>query len=388
MKILHVVTCLNTGGAEMQLCGLCERLQTLGFEQKVVSMLPEGALSSRIRSSGIECVHLDLRQDWPDPRRLRALRNEMTSFRPAVVHSWMYHACVYSSVASTCMRPEIPQIWSIHFSCLGFPGNSLSTMAAVAACRILSHQKKIHIAYCAEAAKREHESRGFRKQRAVFIPNGYDSVKFRRRPELRDRIRTQLNIPEDATVIGLVARFEPIKDHAGFLEAAALARQGDSRKLVYVLCGGEIEESNATLMSLIEKNGLGSSVVLAGKRSDIESVYSAFDVLALSSRGEAFPNVICEGMLSELPCISTDVGDCRTIIGDTGTIVPVGSPVALGQAIRNLAQLPEEERRRLGAKARERIIARYPMEAYLAKHISLYNELAGTTARSSSAVSG
>src|SRR5262249_42688135 len=125
----------------------------------------------------------------------------------------------------------------------------------------------------------------------------------------------------------------------------------------------------------IDMNNLGSSVILTGRQSDMPMVYSALDFLVLSSRGEAFPNVICEGMLCGLPCISTDVGDCRTIIGDTGFVVPPGSASALGAAVLKAAALSEEERYFRGFQARKRIIGNYSLDTYLAKHIGLYYQM-------------
>jgi glycosyltransferase involved in cell wall biosynthesis len=377
LRILHVVTGLNTGGAESLLCGLIERLAALGVEQKVVSLLSEGPLSSRLRASGIACIHLGLRRGGPDFSGLKALRDEIIGYRPAAVHAWMYHACVYASLASGFMRCKVPLLWGIHHSNLTRSQNSRSTLAAAAACRWLSFQRRIHVAYCAEAARRTHERRGYCAERSVFVPNGYDPHEFVKDPGLRGRLRGQIGVSDDAMAFGMVARFDPIKDHATFLEAAGQATRRSSGKLAFVLIGDGMDESNGALMKLIEKNGLRKSVILAGRRDDIAATYSALDFLVLSSRGEAFPNVVCEGMLCELPCISTDVGDCSTIIGDTGFIAPVGSAEALARAFGRAAELSQGERLALGASARERIVARYSLYAYVAKHISIYEQMAG-----------
>ena len=100
MRILHVVTGLNVGGAELQLCGLTERLKEQGYTQKIVSLLPDGPLSSGIRSRGIELVALGMRQSRPDFSKVSTLRREIEQFRPTVIQSWMYHACIYSSLAA------------------------------------------------------------------------------------------------------------------------------------------------------------------------------------------------------------------------------------------------------------------------------------------------
>jgi glycosyltransferase involved in cell wall biosynthesis len=137
----------------------------------------------------------------------------------------------------------------------------------------------------------------------------------------------------------MVARFDPIKDHATFLQAAALLLKSHRDKVVFMLIGDDMENSNAALVELIARKGLSEHVLLTGRRNDMADVYSALDVLILSSRGEAFPNVICEGMLCELPCVSTKVGDCSDIIGDTGFLTEPGSPEALHDALSRMVRL-------------------------------------------------
>jgi hypothetical protein len=96
--------------------------------------------------------------------------------------------------------------------------------------------------------------------------------------------------------------------------------------LFFLLFGDGIDQSNTALMELVERNGLNGSIILGGRSDDVAASYSAMDLLVSSSRGEAFSNVICEGMLCELPCIVTNVGDSAAIAGDTGYIVAPSRP--------------------------------------------------------------
>jgi glycosyltransferase involved in cell wall biosynthesis len=113
-----------------------------------------------------------------------------------------------------------------------------------------------------------------------------------------------------------------------------------------------------------------------GYRSDIEYLLPVVDVLCLSSAfGEGFPNVLGEAMACGIPCVSTDVGDARSIVGDTGLIVPVRDPASLAHAIIDLIDRGPAARGHLGRAARERIEAEYSLPRIVEQYAALYSEL-------------
>jgi glycosyltransferase involved in cell wall biosynthesis len=90
------------------------------------------------------------------------------------------------------------------------------------------------------------------------------------------------------------------------------------------------------------------------------AVYSGIDLLCLSSAfGEGTPNAVAEAMACGCPCVATDVGDTRALLGPAGTIVPPRDAAALAAAILDLALLPQSERARLGALGRARIVEHF-----------------------------
>jgi glycosyltransferase involved in cell wall biosynthesis len=94
-----------------------------------------------------------------------------------------------------------------------------------------------------------------------------------------------------------------------------------------------------------------------------------------SAYGESFPNVIGEAMSCGVPCVATDVGDSRRIIGDAGRIVPPRSPSILADALLELLQMPEEKKRELGQKARARIVDLFSIDNIILDYNSLYEEV-------------
>lgn len=358
------------------LCSLVSGLRAAGFDQKVISLLPEGPLSARIREAGVECTHMDMRRRRPGLRALGAVAAAVREYEPGVVHGWMYHGCIYSALATAMAGEGTPVLWSIHHAHLGFAYNTFSTMAAVASCGLLSFNRRVHIAYCAASSQRRHGELGYCRKRATFIPNGYNPARFFRDRAAGLSLRARFGIPESAMVVGMAGRYDPIKDHATFLSAACRVVMAGTSGVVFLMFGRGIDGDNRELARQIQTYDLGPSTILAGHQDDMVAAYSALDLLVSSSRGEAFPNALCEAMLCEVPCIATDAGDCRSIIGDAGYVVRVGDSAVLAGAIRDALLLESAARIELGARARARIVENYSDSAYLARHISAYTGLA------------
>src|SRR5690606_12427384 len=144
----------------------------------------------------------------------------------------------------------------------------------------------------------------------------------------RRAARLGWNVPDDAVVIGSVARWNPLKDHENLLAAFARSRQHDLR-LRCVLIDFEMDASNGATAALLDRHALRESVILLGKRDDVPALMNGLDVHVLSSRAEGFPNVVAEAMATGVPCLVTDVGDAAMIVDDTGWVAPPRNPAAL-----------------------------------------------------------
>jgi glycosyltransferase involved in cell wall biosynthesis len=100
----------------------------------------------------------------------------------------------------------------------------------------------------------------------------------------------------------------------------------------------------------------------------VEAIYNALDlVTSCSSFGEGFSNVIGEAMACGRPCVVTDVGDAKRIVGDTGYVVASGNPAALALAWQEALEAGVAAQARQGQRARERITQYFSLKQLIEK---------------------
>lgn len=373
MNVMHVITGLGTGGAETVLCRLLESLRPPAFEHTVVSLGGAGDLDARVCEAGARLLQLNMHPGRPNPLVLLRLRRLLRASKPEVIHAWMYHANLMATLAACGVG--VPILWGIRQSLYGLRRERRGTRLVIRAGRMLSG-RATQIIYNSAASATQHEAFGFRPKHRLIIPNGFDVEQFRSDDGARARVRAELSIGAGELAIGLVARWHPMKDHANFLRAAVRLRRSQPQA-VFVLVGTGLDADNKQLMAMLQSLGLSDRVRLCGRRDDVSAIDAALDIASSSSSwGEAFPNAIGEAMACGVPCVATDVGDVRDIIGDTGIVVPPRDPAALCRGWETLLEMGEAGRRALGARARQRIVERYSLATMAGRYAALYADVA------------
>jgi glycosyltransferase involved in cell wall biosynthesis len=372
MKVLHIITSLNDGGAEAVLFRLIAH--DTKNQHAVVSLTSEGKYGPALRDRGVPVVALEMPRGRLTWRGVQTLRFTLRQAQPDVVQTWMYHADLAGGIAARAAG--IPVVWGIHNTTLEPGRSSRATIWVARVCAWLSRWVPSRIVVCAQAAQAVHAALGYAAARMVVIPNGYDLSRFA--PDLRSRrsLRAQWGVPDDLALLGMVARWDPYKDHANLIEALALLRhRGHAFRAMLV--GTGVDEHNATLMRYVADVGLSDWVQPLGPRTDVPAVMNALDVHVLSSSAEAFPNVLAEAMACGTPCVTTDVGDAAQIVGDTGWVVPPRNPQALAEALAQA--LTAQDDRAVWAtrqqRCRERIAKNYSIEAMVQQYREVWQEV-------------
>lgn len=371
MKILHVITSLETGGAQSMLLKLVTGMDPNAFAATVVSMTGGGSYEQQLGAMGVPVVSLGMKRGRPTLRGLRRLVRLMREGRPDLVQAWMYHANVLSLVACRLLYPRPRLVWNIRHSLDDLRKEKFLTATLIRLGASVSRGADA-IIYNSRAAAGQHEALGYEPSRRVLIPNGFDCEVFRPCDTARTSIRRELGIGDDAFLIGMVARYHPMKDHVGFLRAAARFAPAN-RDSHFLLAGPEVSDCNGSLLTEIRSLDLGERVHLIGERRDIPHVMAALDVATLCSAwGEGFPNVVGEAMACGVPCVVTNVGDAAWLVGETGEVVSPGDPGALAEAWHRLRTRGPHGRQQLGMAARRRILHLFCADKVTRRYSSLY----------------
>jgi glycosyltransferase involved in cell wall biosynthesis len=162
--------------------------------------------------------------------------------------------------------------------------------------------------------------------------------------------------------VGRVANFHAYKDFPTLIAAFAKISQANLRARL-VLVGRDLHPNNQKLAKLVSSLPFPDKVHILGERSDVADIMPGFDVaLSSSSSTEAFPNVIGEAMACGVPMVTTDVGDCRDILGDPARVVACGDALALAEKATKVLSLDPMQRTDLGRQDRARVMERYSIE--------------------------
>jgi glycosyltransferase involved in cell wall biosynthesis len=352
------------------------------FRHVVIALGEDGPIAQDLRAAGIEVRALGLKRGVPSPFALLQLISWLRHLKPDVLHCRLYHACLAGALSARLAG--VPRmIWGLHSANDGLRDYSFLTRCVVRTCARLSFLPDAIVAV-SQKCRTVHEHLGFSTARMRVIANGVDVRRFQPDASARNAVRTELGLPLDSILVGLVARFSPMKDHETFLRATSLVSRRNPQ-VRFVLAGRGVDADNKRLIGLISQNQVQELVLLLGERRDVPRLTAAMDIACLSSWSESFGNVIVEAMACSVPCVATDVGDLASIIENTGRVVPPSNPQALAEAIASLVNLPAADRARLGSLARERVLAKFALPATVSAYESVYLELGGSLTQNRSA---
>lgn len=346
-RLMLLLDSLKIGGAERQALLLAEALVQDGWKVRIVSLSPETPLIDE--DSSLPCEVRTIRSHGPIGTLL-ALLAQADEFRPNVLQSYSLRPHALSLFAKLLYR-RLRWVVAVRDS---LPLYHFKRPVYLATDWLVFRARwgvSLFVANSEAALRAKKLSPGTTVRHA---PNLIDP-RFQPRPTpLRRRTRENLEIPAEAFVIGAVCNIVPYKGLEDLFTAVqSAAAENPAIRLVLV---GEARGPYGAALVGSGRALLRERLTFLGPRRDVDKLLPAFDVLCSASLTEGASNSIMEAMLSEVPCVVTDVGDSASLVGETGWVVPAASPHELAQALKRCGELPPAELAARGTRGRKRII--------------------------------
>jgi glycosyltransferase involved in cell wall biosynthesis len=360
---LVIPTLDRIGAAERQVILLARGLSSRGWRVTVVALSGRGETAAReLRAGGTEFVSLGMRKGVADPRGwirfIRWLRHE----KPDVVHAHLEQAAwlargsrLFTSapiVIDTLHYASSERIWRR----LGYRFSRWMPDRVTAVSQSVAES---HLA-----------ARAVSRKNLTILHNGVDVDDWRPNYRMRAVLRREMGL-DDQFLWVAVGRLEMMKDYPTLLKAmAALPR---SARLV-IAGAGPLHENLSWLASSL---GLAGRIRFLGYEPNVKRWFQAADGFVLASRWEGLPMALLEAAACELPAAATDVPGIREMVedGETGMLAPAMDPAALACAMTAIMQATPEERRAMGASARQCVAQRFSLASALDCWEELYDEL-------------
>jgi len=362
MKIVFLIRSLDLAGAERQLVFLARGLANLGHSISLIVYYSGGPLEKWMKeNTSIPIYSMEKKGRNDIFGFCFRLLKQIQLLEPDIIYSFLSTSNIFASLIRL-RYPKIRVVWGVRASNVNLDHyGSIAKAVAWTEAR-LSDYTDLIIAN-SYTGRKYAVQKGFKKHNFNVIQNGIDTEIFRPSVEKRQTLRKEWNIEPNTLLVGCIARLDPMKDHETFFKMAALLKNR-LPNVRFVCVGKGTQSYQEALKTIVQKLGLTQSLFWAGLRLDTDAVYNACDLVCLSSSsGEGFPNVLGEAMSTGIPCVATDVGDSRLILGDKGIVVPPNNPKLFMEAcFKVLTEKPFDP-----AEIRNRIVDNFSLEAMVDK---------------------
>jgi glycosyltransferase involved in cell wall biosynthesis len=369
LRVLHLITSLDRGGAENHVLALVQHADRRGFDFEVAVLRGDGELVPMFRAAGVPVHVLGARSRF-DPFALGRLVRLLERGRFNILHSHLFRADIYSGLAVARLNERRPYLVSTRHNDDRFFLNPFVGLVHY----VLSGRQDMIIAISDHIA---HFTIGRGVQHPSRVRRVYHGLQAPSTPELEQgaqRIRHELGLADDDFLIGNVGRLAPQKGQRHLIGAMPQLLELVPSAHVVIAGGGGLADY---LRELADEMGVAARVHVLGPRQDVPALMHAVNVFAMPSIWEGFGLVLLEAMAAARPIVASRVATIPEVVvdGETGILVPAGDALALAEALTRLAHNPLLARE-MGEAGRRRLRDQFSVEKMVGDTERLYRELA------------
>ena len=355
MKILHIDTEKTWRGGEQQVLYLLKGLKERGQEPTVVCQ-PESPLENLAGKAGIDLLPVKMRGEF-DPVAAWKIGKAIRSGDYDIVHAHTSHAHSLGLMAKFIARKGL---MVVHRR-VDFPVKG----------RFKYNFFNIDYIAISDAIKNILIKAGISGDKITLVKSCID-IKRLDNAEIKD-VRSELGIPDAATVIGNVAHMADHKGQIYLIRAAAIVKKRYPDIRFVIVGDGELRSE---LESAASELGLNEAVTFTGFRKDVPSFLASFDIFAFPSHLEGLGTSILDAMAFAKPVVSTTAGGIPEVVsaGINGLLVPPKDPEAFANALIKLIE-NKELRESFGRAGRNIVESRFSIDKLVEGTLDFYKDL-------------
>ncbi len=366
IRLVLSIRSLNVGGAERQFIELIKNIDKDRFEVYVCTMYG-GMQESIVKSiENIKYYNLEKKGRYDIFKFYNNYKKLLKTINPDMIYSFKEEMNIFSYF---CKPKKTKSIWGFRAS-----DKDLSQYGKLFQFLFWTQKKfssKVDMIIAnSNASILYHKNHGFNMSKSIVISNGIDINKFKRNSEDRKNFRIKYKLKDSDISIGIVARIDYIKGYIIFTNAVKKLMQEFNN--VYIFSVGDGDEKIKKECENILGQFNDTRFKWLGNQSNVEKLYSGFDISCSSSFGEGFSNSIAEAMSCELPCVVTDVGDSAYIVDKYGIVV---EPNNVENLYVGLKQMIYSDYKNLGILSQKRIEENFSTEKMVSRTEDLIKEV-------------
>jgi glycosyltransferase involved in cell wall biosynthesis len=360
-KVLHLITGLEIGGAEMMLLKILPRLQT-DFDNYVCCIRGNGVVGRKLEALGIPVYYLGL-DGLFDFRVIKRFKGIIQNVELDLLVTYLIHADIFGrifgrlfGVKRIISSVRVKLIQPRYLPLLFVDG--------------LTSFLVDHYHFNSKTVADMYQRYFFLPQSKItVIPNGIEIDRYQLSLDISEK-RRRLGIPEGIKIIGCVAKLRRQKGHTYLISAFSNIAKERSDVLL-LLIGGGAEESK--LRQQVARLGLEKSIIFLGNRDDVPELLQLIDVFVLATLFEGMSNALMEAMAAGKAIVTTNIPENAEFIlnGKTGLLVPVRDSKGLEKGIVNLLE-NKERRLRIGKEAFQKTQKDFSLENVVSQYKKLF----------------
>lgn len=368
MKVLHLISGGDTGGAKTHIISLIKGIDKL-IDAKIICFIDD-TFYDDAKAAGID-IEVYKQRKRSDMSVVNRLVEEIKREKYDVVHC---HGARANFIAMFFKNKiGIPLITTVHSDYkLDFKDSMYKQLVFTTLNTFALKRFKNYIAI-SDTFKEMLVDRGFKSEEIFTVYNGIDmeqEIEYVSKEEFLGRYGIDY---AGKTIIGIIARLDQVKDHETFIRAAAILLK-KRKDIIFLIAGDGNDEKR--LIALIDELGLSEHIHFLGFVKDQYSFFNSIDINTLTSLSESFPYAILEGALMKKTIISTNVGGLGKLIeqGKNGYLVEVGDIEDLSSKIDTLSS-DKIKIKEMGENLYKKVEANYSSDTMAKEHIKIYEEI-------------